>query len=106
MLGMPASATLGAGHACFCNHCGSPKFVRWQKTAYACVQARSQPVKVVAGGGYLANVAPSEFAQLYEEALPVTLTGSEFSAAYRRHWDAATQARCLLTRRQIRESGW
>ena len=48
---------------------------------------------LTAGGGYLANLAPSEFAQLYEEALPVTVTGSEFSAAYRRHWDAATQAR-------------
>ena len=54
-------------------------------------------MKPAAGGGYLANVAPSELAQLYEEALPATLTGREFTAAYRRHWDAATQARCLST---------
>ena len=63
-------------------------------------------MQLVAGGGYLANVAPSEFAQLYEEALPVTLTGSEFTAAYRRHWDAATQARCLSTKDTQRHSSW
>ncbi|KAK9833328.1 hypothetical protein WJX81_006760, partial [Elliptochloris bilobata] len=45
------------------------------------------------GGGYLANVAPSEFAQLYEDALPAALTGCDFTAEYGRHWDAATQVR-------------
>lgn len=48
------------------------------------------------GGGYLANLAPSEFAQLYEDALPEMMTGSEFITAYGRHWDAATQARTPL----------
>jgi len=53
-----------------------------------------------AGGGYLANIAPSELAQLYEEALPDAMTGRDFTAAYGRHWDAATQARlarCMLS---------
>jgi hypothetical protein len=44
-----------------------------------------------AGGGYLANVAPSEWAQTYEAALPESMRGAEFLARYGVHWDTATQ---------------
>ena len=45
-----------------------------------------------AGGGYLANISPSEWAQEYEEELPVTMSGADFLTQYGSHWDAATQA--------------
>lgn len=45
-----------------------------------------------AGGGYLANVAPSEFACVYEPELPEAITGAAFLAEYGDHWDKATQA--------------
>ena len=44
-----------------------------------------------AGDGYLANVSPSDFTALYEEALPVSISGREWLAAHDEHWDAATQ---------------
>ncbi|KAK9803166.1 hypothetical protein WJX72_006956 [[Myrmecia] bisecta] len=47
------------------------------------------------GGGYLTNIAPSEFSQTYEEDLPETMTGSDFLSRYGRHWDAATEVVAL-----------
>ena len=44
-----------------------------------------------AGGGYLANLSPSEFAQHYEEDLPEQMAGADFLAQCGAHWDAATQ---------------
>ncbi len=44
-----------------------------------------------AGGGYLANLSPSEFAQHYEEGLPEQMTGADFTAECGDHWDFATQ---------------
>ena len=43
------------------------------------------------GNGYLANVAPSEFAGIYEEELPVSISGKEWLAEHDEHWDSATQ---------------
>ncbi|GAB4816629.1 hypothetical protein N2152v2_003675 [Parachlorella kessleri] len=42
------------------------------------------------GGGYLANVAPSQFAQDYELRLPDELGGAAFLEQYGSHWDGAT----------------
>ena len=44
-----------------------------------------------AGNGYLANVAPSEFAGVYEEELPVSISGKEWLAEHDEHWDRATE---------------
>lgn len=44
-----------------------------------------------AGNGYLANVVPSEFAGVYEEELPVSISGKEWLAEHDEHWDSATQ---------------
>ena len=44
-----------------------------------------------AGNGYLANLAPSEFCQFFEEALPEAMEGSRFLERFGRHWDGATQ---------------
>ena len=44
-----------------------------------------------AGDGYLANMSPSDFMALYEEALPVSISGREWLAEHHEHWDAATQ---------------
>lgn len=67
---------------------------------------------VFAGDGYLANVSPSDFTALYEEALPVSISGREWLAEHDEHWDSATQVmqlngmllqplpRCVLQRLQ------
>ena len=44
----------------------------------------------VAGGGYLANVQPSEFSRRYEQQLPESLPGAAFLQQYGSHWDGAT----------------
>jgi hypothetical protein len=43
-----------------------------------------------AGGGYLTNISPSKFAQMYENLLPEKMSGAEFLAKYDDHWDTAT----------------
>ncbi|BDA43718.1 probable galactokinase at C-terminar half [Coccomyxa sp. Obi] len=43
------------------------------------------------GGGYLANVAPSDFLRVYEPELPESITGAAFLEKYGDHWDTATQ---------------
>lgn len=43
-----------------------------------------------AGGGYLANVPPSQFASRFEEQLPEALSGAEFLQRYAPHLDRAT----------------
>ena len=48
-----------------------------------------------AGGGYLANISPSEWAEKYEEELPVSMAGADFLAQYGSHWDGATQVHGL-----------
>ena len=50
-----------------------------------------RPTPVFAGDGYLANVSPSDFTALYEEALPVSISGREWLAAHDEHWDSATE---------------
>ncbi len=50
-----------------------------------------------AGNGYLANVAPSEFAGIYEEELPVSISGKEWLAAHDEHWDSATEVICICS---------
>ncbi|KAL4434317.1 hypothetical protein ABPG75_000758 [Micractinium tetrahymenae] len=42
------------------------------------------------GGGYLANVQPSEWAARFEQRLPETISGAAFLQQYGTHWDAAT----------------
>ncbi|KAI3438985.1 hypothetical protein D9Q98_001398 [Chlorella vulgaris] len=42
------------------------------------------------GGGYLANVPPSEFAWRYEQQLPEHMSGAAFLQQYGPHWDSAT----------------
>ena len=44
-----------------------------------------------AGGGYLANVTPSDFWRIYEQELPESITGAAFLKEYNDHWDAATK---------------
>ena len=56
-----------------------------------CAEARSAAHG--AGGGYLANLSPSEFGQHYEEELPEQLSGADFLAECGTHWDSATQVR-------------
>lgn len=46
---------------------------------------------MAAGGGYLANLPPSEFARRYEQQLPERMSGADFLQRYRTHWDAATR---------------
>lgn len=41
-------------------------------------------------GGYLANISPSEYKELYESELPAALTGAEFLRTYGPHLDTAT----------------
>ena len=43
--------------------------------------------------GYLARLSPSEFRQKYEEALPLTLQGSDFLARHPGHYDPYTPVR-------------
>ena len=50
---------------------------------------------VYPGNGYLANVTPSDFASMYEEELPMSISGKEWLAAHDEHWDSATQVLCL-----------
>ena len=47
-----------------------------------------------AGNGYLANVAPSDFSAMFEQELPVSMSGKEWLATYDEHWDNATQVTC------------
>lgn len=41
-------------------------------------------------GGYLANISPSEYRELYEAELPAALMGSDFLRTYGPHLDTAT----------------
>ena len=41
-------------------------------------------------GGYLANVSPSMYKELFEQQLPVSLSGAEFLSRYGEHLDAMT----------------
>jgi hypothetical protein len=41
-------------------------------------------------GGYLANISPSEYKELYESELPAALTGADFLRTYGPHLDTAT----------------
>lgn len=41
-------------------------------------------------GGYLANISPSEYRELYEAELPVSLVGADFLRTYGPHLDSAT----------------
>ena len=43
------------------------------------------------GGGYLANVAPSDYSRIYEQELPESIGGAAFLKQYSDHWDTATQ---------------
>jgi L-arabinokinase len=43
--------------------------------------------------GYLARLSPSFFRSLYEDRLPIRLTGKEFSAAHPEHYDPYTPVR-------------
>ena len=56
---------------------------------------QGQPVTEISlrrtGNGYLANVAPSEFRQFFEESLPEAMEGARFLERFGRHWDGATQ---------------
>ena len=67
-------------------------------SSYKCIQKylpKPTPAHGIAGGGYLANLSPSEFSQHYEEGLPEQMAGADFTAECGAHWDAATQARLL-----------
>lgn len=44
----------------------------------------------VAFGGYLANVSPSQFKELYEQELPLYINGDEFLAHFGSHLDPVT----------------
>ena len=66
-------------------------------TGYTCDVSLPLGLPACAGNGYLANVAPSEFAGLFEEELPVSLSGQEWLAEHEEHWDSATQV-CLYFR--------
>ena len=44
----------------------------------------------LAGGGYLANVLPSQFAARFEQQLPEALSGAAFLEQYGPHLDAVT----------------
>jgi L-arabinokinase len=41
-------------------------------------------------GGYLANISPSEYRELYKSELPVSLLGADFLRTYGPHLDSAT----------------
>lgn len=41
-------------------------------------------------GGYLANISPSEYRELYEAELPAALAGADFLRTYGPHLDTAT----------------
>ncbi len=43
-----------------------------------------------AGGGYLANMQPSEWAARFEQRLPEAVSGAAFLEQYGTHWDSAT----------------
>lgn len=60
-----------------------------------------------AGGGYLANVQPSEWAARFEQRLPEAISGAAFLEHYGTHWDGATsidteQVGCFLKLEQVR----
>ncbi len=40
--------------------------------------------------GYLANISPSEYAEFYQNVLPASLSGADFSMRYGSHGDAVT----------------
>lgn len=40
--------------------------------------------------GYLANISPSEYAEFYQDVLPASLSGADFSMRYGSHGDAVT----------------
>ncbi|KAL4423228.1 hypothetical protein ABPG77_000020 [Micractinium sp. CCAP 211/92] len=42
------------------------------------------------GGGYLANMQPSEWAARFEQRLPEAVSGAAFLEQYGTHWDSAT----------------
>lgn len=52
-----------------------------------CTQILHHPTT---GGGYLANVPPSEFERRYASRLPDTMTGADFLAAHGPHLDPTT----------------
>ena len=43
-----------------------------------------------AGGGYLANISPSEYQEHQEDQLPASMSGRDFLQQYGSHWDTAT----------------
>jgi predicted aldo/keto reductase-like oxidoreductase len=49
-------------------------------------QGGVQPLR----GGYLANISPTEFEELYLSALPESMTGAQFKAQYGSHFDTVT----------------
>ena len=48
------------------------------------------PLHLATGGGYLANVPPSTWAERYERAVPEALSGAAFLQRYGLHWDSVT----------------
>ena len=56
--------------------------------------------QLFAGGGYLANVQPSEFSRRYEHQLPESLPGVAFLQQYGSHWDSATTIDAAQVRRR------
>lgn len=67
-----------------------PPKMPWDSSQLLRPWAPATPARSLAGGGYLANVQPSEWAARYERRLPEVIGGAAFLERYGTHWDAAT----------------
>lgn len=63
---------------------------RCRVASNTCCGPPGRPLHLPTGGGYLANVPPSTWAERYEQAVPEALSGAAFLQRYGSHWDSVT----------------